>query len=72
MQRRKFITLLGSAAATWPLAAGAQQQTAIPKIGVLWPGAKPPGSPRMKSFRQALRQMGYIDGQNVTIEPSLR
>jgi putative ABC transport system substrate-binding protein len=68
MQRRKFITLLGSAAATWPLAAGAQQQTAIPKIGVLWPGAKPPGSPRMESFRQALRQLGYIDGQNVTIE----
>jgi len=67
MQRRQFITLLGGTTA-WPLMARAQQQIAIPKIGVLWPGAKPPGSPRMESFRQALRQLGYIDGQNVTIE----
>jgi putative ABC transport system substrate-binding protein len=68
MQRRQFITLLGGATA-WPLMARAQQQVgAIPKIGVLWPGAVPPGSPRMESFRQALRQSGYIDGQNVTIE----
>jgi putative ABC transport system substrate-binding protein len=66
--RREFITLLGGAVATWPLAAGAQQAGSIPKIGVLWPGAVPPASPRMESFRQALRQLGYVEGQNVAIE----
>src|SRR5450830_1285346 len=68
MQRRNFVTLLCGAAA-WPLAARAQQQgDSVPKIGVLWPGAVPPGSPRMESFRQALRQLGYIEGRNVAIE----
>jgi putative tryptophan/tyrosine transport system substrate-binding protein len=68
MRRREFITLLG-AIIGWPLAARAQQQNeVIPKIGILWPGAIPPGSPRMESFRQALRQLGFIEGQNVNIE----
>ena len=66
--RREFITLLGGAVATWPLAAGAQQAGSIPKIGVLWPGAVPPASPRMESFRQALRQLGYVEGRSVAIE----
>jgi putative ABC transport system substrate-binding protein len=65
--RRRVITLLGGAAA-WPLAARAEQARSIPKIGVLWPGASPPASPRMESFRQALRQLGYVEGQNVAIE----
>jgi len=69
MQRREFIGLLGGAAVAWPVAARAQQQAkSIPKIGVLWPGAGPPASPRMESFRQALRQSGYVEGQNVAIE----
>ena len=68
MKRREFITLLGGAVATWPLAARAQQGARVPKIGVLWPGAAPPVSPRMESFRQALRQSGYVEGQNVAIE----
>ena len=68
MGRRKFITLLGSTAVAWPLAARAQQAGSIAKIGVLWPGIFPPASPRMESFRQALRQLGYVEGQNVTIE----
>ena len=69
MRRREFITLLGGAAAVWPLAARAQQQAeTIPKIGVLWPGGAPPASPRMESFRQALSQLGYIEGRNVAIE----
>jgi putative tryptophan/tyrosine transport system substrate-binding protein len=67
MRRREFFTLLGSAAAAWPLAARAQQ-TSIAKVGLLWPGAGPPVSPRMESFRQGLRRSGYVEGQNVTIE----
>ena len=68
MKRREFITLLGGAAAAWPLAARAQQGKGVPKIGVLWPGVAPPASPRMESFRLALRQFGYVEGQNVAIE----
>jgi putative ABC transport system substrate-binding protein len=69
VRRREFITLLGGVAAAWPLTARAQQQgESVPKIGVLWPGAAPPGSPRMESFRQALRQFGYVEGRNVAIE----
>jgi ABC-type uncharacterized transport system substrate-binding protein len=67
MRRREFFTLLGSAAAAWPLAARAQQAS-IAKVGLLWPGAGPPVSPRMESFRQGLRRSGYVEGQNVTIE----
>ena len=68
MQRREFITFLGGVAIAWPLAARAQQGKSVPKIGVLWPGAAPPASPRMEYFRQALRQSGYVEGQNVAIE----
>src|SRR5438128_5774091 len=67
MRRREFITLLGSTALAWPLAARAQQ-SAMPVIGVLWPGTSPPGYARMESFTQALRQLGFIEGQNVAIE----
>ena len=51
----------------WPLAARAQQASTA-KVGLLWPGAGPPVSPRMESFREGLRRSGYIEGQNVTIE----
>src|SRR5262249_30849169 len=59
--------LLGAGAAAWPLAARSQQ-TSTAKIGLLWPGAGPPISPRMESFREGLRRSGYVEGQNVTIE----
>ena len=67
MRRREFIAVLGGAAA-WPLAARAQQSTRVSKIGVLWPGVTFPPPPRMEAFRGALRQLGYIEGQNVAIE----
>jgi putative tryptophan/tyrosine transport system substrate-binding protein len=67
VKRREFITLLGSAAA-WPLAARAQQAGGTARIGLLWPGDAPPVSPRMESFRQGLRALGFVDGQNIAIE----
>ena len=67
--RREFITLLGGAAAAWPVIAHAQQQgESVSKIGVLWPGSAPPASPRMESFRQALQLLGYDEDRNVAIE----
>jgi len=65
MKRREFI--VGGAAAAWSLAARAQRAT-MPVIGVLWPGESPPAPPRMESFTQTLRQLGFVDGQNVSIE----
>jgi putative ABC transport system substrate-binding protein len=67
-KRREFITLLGGAAVTWPLAARAQQAGSGATIGLLWPGDAPPVSPRMESFRQGLRASGFIDGENIAIE----
>src|SRR5258708_11447903 len=67
MRRREFISTLGVGLAAWPLAARGQQWAA-PVIGVLWPGASPPEPPRMESLRQALRQLGFVEGQNISIE----
>jgi putative tryptophan/tyrosine transport system substrate-binding protein len=68
MRRREFITLIGGAGLAWPLGARAQQDGSIPRIGILWPGASLPAPPRMEAFRQGLRDLGFIDGQNVIIE----
>jgi len=65
MKRRNFITLLGGAAA-WPLAAGAQQSAKVWRIGVLSPGLSSQ-SPPLQAFRQGLRDVGYIEGQNLEI-----
>ena len=71
MRRREFITLLGGAVAAWPLAARAQQETKVPRIGILAPGRadNSDASHRtLNAFISALRELGYTEGQNVAIE----
>jgi hypothetical protein len=60
MRRREFISLL-SAAATWPLAASAQQPGKIPRIGII------DDAPRWNAFRHGLRDLGYLEGQNIRL-----
>jgi putative tryptophan/tyrosine transport system substrate-binding protein len=65
MKRREFITLLGSAAATWPLAARAQER--VPRVGFMW------DSPNafhdaLEAFRSGLRELGYVEGKTIAVE----
>jgi putative ABC transport system substrate-binding protein len=71
MRRRDFITLVGSAAAAWPVTARAQQPERMRRIGVLMPGDEnDPGrwNPRLSAFTQALSDLGWIDGRNVRMD----
>src|SRR5262249_29553192 len=71
IRRREFITLLGGAAAAWPLAARAQQAERMRRIGVLQGGSDTDdqrSQPSMAAFLQGLQQSGWTDGRNVRID----
>jgi len=67
MRRREFITLLGGAAATWPLAVHAQQPT-MPVVGFIRDGSADASARYMAAFRKGLNETGTVEGQNVSVE----
>jgi putative ABC transport system substrate-binding protein len=70
MKRREFITLLGGAVAALPFAAGAQQAERMRRIGALMDTAEdnPDGQARIAAFRQALQELGWAEGRNISID----
>jgi putative ABC transport system substrate-binding protein len=68
MRRREFITFLGGMAAAWPLRARAQQSKKIPRLCFLTFDPGTLKATRFKPFFEALRDLGYVDGQTITID----
>jgi ABC-type uncharacterized transport system substrate-binding protein len=69
MRRRDFISLIGSAAATWPIAARAQQHSGkIPHVGWLVPGTRDNQEPLLEEYRRGMRELGYVEGRTVETE----
>ena len=66
LRRRRFITLLGGAAAAWPLAARAQQPAKLPLVGVLVSASSP--HPLADAFWRGLHALGYSEGRNIKVE----
>ena len=68
--RREFITLLGGVAATWPwaFAAYAQRPANIARIGLLGPASASSWADRLEAFRVSLRDLGYVEGENIVID----
>ena len=69
MRRRDFITLLGGAAAAWPIGGRAQQPARIPRVGYLFSFIPSQGRHLWEACRQGLRELGYVEGQNIVLEP---
>jgi putative tryptophan/tyrosine transport system substrate-binding protein len=68
MRRRDFITLVGGTAAVWPLAARAQQGSRSWRIGMLDTASRELNEANLAAFKKGLREHGYVEGQNLTIE----
>src|SRR5437588_3306677 len=68
MKRRAFISLLGGAAAAWPLAARAQQVGKIPRVGFMGNSTAALEANLVGPFRESLRDLGYVEGRNIVIE----
>jgi hypothetical protein len=62
VRRREFIRLLGGVAASWPIEARAQHPARVPRIGIV------DDSPMWQTFRQALHELGYVEGQTVNYQ----
>jgi putative tryptophan/tyrosine transport system substrate-binding protein len=67
VRRREFITLLGGAAAAWPLPVGAQSSSGRPLIGVLSPPSPAAATRNIEALQAGLRDLGYVEGRNVTL-----
>src|ERR1700738_3311748 len=66
MRRREFITLLGGAA-TWPLAASAEQPAKVPRVGILSPATNETAA-TLTAFREGIRDLGYVEGQTIELD----
>ena len=65
MRRREFNMLLGGIAAAWPLSAGAQQITKVPRIGILWhAGNEQEEATNLGALRKGLNDVGYVEGRS--------